>query len=338
MCGEAVVMKVGQEVAKMIHPGDTILEVNGRPVHSKKQLYSIVQKDGDSTSTTATLKLVLSDIYTAPMEFCKVLEDHTSNELTTSELENEGRTQTGALPYLSFSIKKGDVLQVLSTDKSYMQARKVNDLSKAGFVPSNIKVERVAMLSPYGRRVLVLLGAAGVGRRTLKAMLLEQLPIHFSTVVPLTSRATKPTEQEGREYHFKTKEDILKRIRNGQMIEWGEHNDQLYGTSADSVRSVIRSGRVEFMPYVVVLTAPHHDELVQMAELRAKLDPAGTQVDPKRLKETCEQSERLLQSDYAKYFHLVLVNRNRDVTLRRLLDALDHLKNESQWIPADWLS
>lgn len=40
------------------------------------------------------------------------------------------------------------------------------------------------MQTPYGRRVLVILGVKGVGRRTLKRMLLAQLPDHFTTVVP----------------------------------------------------------------------------------------------------------------------------------------------------------
>ena len=39
-------------------------------------------------------------------------------------------------------------------------------------------------MTEYGRRTLVLLGVSGVGRRTLKSMLLAQLPNRFATVVP----------------------------------------------------------------------------------------------------------------------------------------------------------
>ena len=105
-------------------------------------------------------------------EFCKVLEDFRSN----------GEQQLD--PYLSISLHKGDVLQVMSRDNKYLQARKVNDLSRAGFIPASLKMQNVAMMCPYGRRTLVLLGAGGVGRRTLKAMLLAQLPNRFATVVP----------------------------------------------------------------------------------------------------------------------------------------------------------
>lgn len=49
----------------------------------------------------------------------------------------------------------------MSRDEKYLQARKVNDLSRAGFIPAALRVQNVAMMSPYGRRTLVLLGASG---------------------------------------------------------------------------------------------------------------------------------------------------------------------------------
>lgn len=40
----------------------------------------------------------------------------------------------------------------------------MNDLSRAGFIPASLRVKNVAMMCPYGRRVLMILGAGGVGR------------------------------------------------------------------------------------------------------------------------------------------------------------------------------
>lgn len=58
------------------------------------------------------------------------------------------------------------------------------DLNQAGLCPVSILGEQVSMLSPYGRRVVVLLGVPGVGRRTLKRMLLNHLPQYFTTATP----------------------------------------------------------------------------------------------------------------------------------------------------------
>lgn len=45
----------------------------------------------------------------------------------------------------------------------------------------------------------------------------------------MTSRQKKAGEQEGREYNFLRKEDILQKIRDKNMIEWGELENNLYG-------------------------------------------------------------------------------------------------------------
>lgn len=86
--------------------------------------------------------------------------------------------------HLPITVRKGEILQVLSEDKQWLQARKVNDISQCAFVPASLPTIQVSMLCPYGRRTLVLLGAPGVGRRTIKSMLLSQLPNYFSTVLP----------------------------------------------------------------------------------------------------------------------------------------------------------
>ena len=54
-----VVTKVHPDVGGVINPGDTILEINGKPVKTKKDLYSQIG--------SVQVKLVVSDVYNAPM-------------------------------------------------------------------------------------------------------------------------------------------------------------------------------------------------------------------------------------------------------------------------------
>ncbi|VDP35447.1 unnamed protein product [Soboliphyme baturini] len=91
--------------------------------------------------------------------------------------------------------------------------------------------EEVVRATPYGRRVLVLLGAKGVGRRTLKSQLIKHDPVHFAMVVPYTSRSPHDGEQEGREYHFLKREKMKEDIDAGVYMEWGEYNGNFYGTT-----------------------------------------------------------------------------------------------------------
>ncbi|CAJ0593399.1 unnamed protein product [Cylicocyclus nassatus] len=327
--GQLVVTRVNASANHDIHPGDTITHVNGKAALHQSAISGL--------SGRITLTLVPAAIHGAPSVFYRVNSDY-----------NSDADDTRICRWLSIDVKKGDVVQIMSQDDNWLQARKVNDLSRVGYLPASLSKEKVAMLCPFGRRVLVLLGAVGVGRRTLKSMLLRAAPQYFATVVPMTSRAARPGEQEGREYHFVTKEEMLKKIRNGGMIEWGELDNQLYGTDADAVRDVVRSGRMcvldcapqalshlynsEFMPFVVHIVPPQLEEFLQLENLRQNKRPVD------QLSKVCAESDQIANGPHADQIHLTLMNRNMDVTFKRLTDALELLRNDTQWVPESWMS
>jgi len=277
---------------------------------------------------------------------------------------------------IGLPFKVGDILQIISKeDPNWCQARKVNDWSKTGIIPSQtfeenrraaksaqvaksapnfdlhdmLIYEEVGRLTPYGRRVLVLLGAPGVGRRTLKARLLSHDGDNFATITPFTSRKKREGEIEGREYIFAPREKLQQEIDRGEFLEWGEFNGNFYGTKLESVRQIVRAGRLcvldsspqalkylynrEFMPYVVFLAPPPIDEFKQLHQIHPNRTKTRTDED---LIRTCDESARL-ETAYKHYFDLVLVNRNAEVTFRRLIDALESLKTLHQWVPITWI-
>ena len=138
-------------------------------------------------------------------------------------------------------------------------------------------------LPPFRRKTLVLIGANGVGRRTLKGKILDRNPDRFATPIPHTSRPKRNEEDNGFRYWFVDRGDLEGAIRKHEMLEYGEHNGELYGTKLDSVREVVDSGRMcvldcspsalkllhnsnEFMPFVVFLAAPGLDEMKPLYE------------------------------------------------------------------------
>ncbi|VDD87232.1 unnamed protein product [Enterobius vermicularis] len=303
-------VKPGSTIAKDVHAGDTIVEVNGQPVPAVKELRLM--------KGNLSLKLVPTPIHQAPSVFYRVLSDY--------DADND---QTLPYKWAGLSVKRGEIIQVICNNGEWLQARKVNDVSRVGLVPSKQTIERVGMLTPYGRRVLVLLGVPGVGRRTIKSMLLAYSPQYFSTVTPFTSRSPKPSEQEGREYYFLNKEQMLQKIQNKEMIEWGEYAGNYYGTSTETVRACVRGGRVcvldcapqalrylynrEFMPFVVVIAPPDISELRQINKLRP-----NPHSDEELLK-TVAENKKLLSGEYSPMFHLILTNRSAEVTFKRLV-------------------
>jgi hypothetical protein len=54
------------------------------------------------------------------------------------------------------------------------------------------------------------------------------------------------------------------------------------------------------------------------------------------LRQTVEESS-CLQRTYEKYVDLVLVNEDFDITFRKVVEALDALSTEHQWVPVNWV-
>ena len=59
-----------------------------------------------------------------------------------------------------------------------------------------------------------------------------------------TSRTKKWVEEDGKEYHFASREVMELNINHNRLLEYGEYKGHLYGTSIESVRTVIKSGKV----------------------------------------------------------------------------------------------
>lgn len=54
------------------------------------------------------------------------------------------------------------------------------------------------------------------------------------------------------------------------------------------------------------------------------------------MKSTLEESAAL-QRAYEKYIDLVIVNEDFDNTFRQVIDALNTLATEHQWVPVNWI-
>lgn len=59
-----------------------------------------------------------------------------------------------------------------------------------------------------------------------------------------TSRPQRELEENGKSYWFVDRETMEREIREHKFLEYGEHNGHLYGTSLDSIRDIIRQGKM----------------------------------------------------------------------------------------------
>lgn len=59
-----------------------------------------------------------------------------------------------------------------------------------------------------------------------------------------TTREPREGEENGKGYNFVSREEMEQDIRAGKYLEHGDYEGNLYGTKVDSIREVMRSGKM----------------------------------------------------------------------------------------------
>ncbi|BBZ04763.1 guanylate kinase [Mycolicibacterium chitae] len=93
-------------------------------------------------------------------------------------------------------------------------------------------------------RVIVLSGPSAVGKSTIVRCLRDRVPeLYFS--VSATTRAARPGEVDGVDYHFVTPAAFQDLIDRGELLEWADIHGGLHrsGTPAEPVRAAMQAGR-----------------------------------------------------------------------------------------------
>ncbi|UXA09033.1 guanylate kinase [Mycobacterium sp. SMC-2] len=106
-------------------------------------------------------------------------------------------------------------------------------------------VEHGTRPAPPGKgRVVVLSGPSAVGKSTVVRCLRERIPdLHFS--VSATTRAPRPGEVDGVDYHFVSPARFQQLIDDGALLEWADIHGGLHrsGTLAEPVRTATAAGK-----------------------------------------------------------------------------------------------
>jgi guanylate kinase len=174
---------------------------------------------------------------------------------------------------------------------------------------------------PSAPKVFVITGPSGVGKGTLIRGLLERVP-ELELSVSATTRAPRPGEQDGVDYHFLTPEEFEAHVAAGDFVEHATYSGNRYGTLRSELERRLQTGagvvleievqgarqiRQAMPEAVAVFIAPPSREA-----LRARLVGRGTdsaeQVDAR-----LQTAERELEAQ-PEFRHVVVNDRLEEAT------------------------
>ena len=190
------------------------------------------------------------------------------------------------------------------------------------------------------RGLLIILSApSGTGKTTLVGRLAERVP-DLVRSRSYTSRAARPGEVDGVDYHFVAPARFRDMIAAGVFLEWADVFGRLYGTSAADAerhraagRDVVlvidvqgaRQVRRQVRDAVAVFVLPPSFRVLE-ERLRGR-EPGGGAVLERRLRTACRELESIDEYDYVvvndevdacvdRLRHIVLAERSRTGAMR----------------------
>nr|XP_009303692.1 disks large homolog 2 isoform X16 [Danio rerio] len=150
----------------------------------------------------------------------------------------------------------------------------------------------------YARPVIIL----GPMKDRINDDLISEFPDKFGSCVPPanssdqedTTRPKRDYEVDGRDYHFMaSREQMEKDIQEHKFIEAGQYNDNLYGTSVQSVKYVAERGK-----HCILDVSGNAIKRLQVAQLY----PIAIFIKPRSIESLMEMNKRLTEEQAKKTY------------------------------------
>ncbi|XP_071272671.1 disks large homolog 2-like isoform X30 [Salvelinus alpinus] len=142
----------------------------------------------------------------------------------------------------------------------------------------------------YARPVIIL----GPMKDRINDDLISEYPEKFGSCVPHTTRSRRDYEVDGRDYHFvMSREQMEQDIQEHKFIEAGQYNDNLYGTSVQSVKYVAERGK-----HCILDVSGNAIKRLQVAQLY----PIAIFIKPRSIDSLMEMNKRLTEEQARKTF------------------------------------
>lgn len=191
-----------------------------------------------------------------------------------------------------------------------------------------IQFSAMVSVKPHGR-LFVISGPSGVGKGTIIQEIIKHHP-GFVLSISHCSRAPRSGEKNGIDYCFVSREEFKEMILKEKFLEYAEVHGNYYGTAAEKIEELIKSGKnvifevdvqggislKKILPEVttIFIRPPNTAELVNRINKRGSETP-----------ETLARRLETMKSELAqaKFYDYQVVNDKLSDTLREVLEIMN---------------
>ncbi|XP_016119972.1 disks large homolog 2-like [Sinocyclocheilus grahami] len=196
----------------------------------------------------------------------------------------------------------------------------------------------------YARPVIIL----GPMKDRINDDLISEFPDKFGSCVPPanssdqedTTRPKRDYEVDGRDYHFvSSREQMEKDIQEHKFIEAGQYNDNLYGTSVQSVKYVAERGK-----HCILDVSGNAIKRLQVAQLY----PIAIFIKPRSIESLMEMNKRLteeqakktydramkLEQEFGEYFSALVQGDTLEDIYNQCKMVIEEQSGPYIWIPS----
>lgn len=183
-----------------------------------------------------------------------------------------------------------------------------------------------------GPRPVVFSGPSGAGKSTLLKKLMKEYENVFGFSVSHTTRSPRQGEENGRDYHYVTRDAMQAAIDNDEFIESAEFSGNLYGTSKAAVRAVQTKNLICILD--IDMQGVKNIKKTDLNPIYISIQPPSMEILEKRLRDRKTESEENLQKrlraarmdmEFSKepgIFDFVVVNDKLEEAYEKLKQAL----------------
>ena len=185
-----------------------------------------------------------------------------------------------------------------------------------------------SILATHGPRrgvMLVISSPSGAGKTSLSRRLVQDHP-DLALSISATTRAPRPGEEDGREYHFVTRDAFSRMVEEDAFLEHAEVHENCYGTPREPIMAALEEGKdvlfdIDWQGAMQVFAAAANDVVrvfilpPSMAELSRRLHSRAQDAEDvieRRLGRAAGEIKMWGEYDY------VLVNEDYDTAYSQL--------------------